>query len=241
MANRPVFCAVGAYPYAKVENVYFQFYSGFSVAQKRRSIQSLHEAFLGMHPERRVLEVSSRSEVELGVELSAFNLMIRTKIPGLEEFSVESAFQASKVFESGGPYTDLLFKSSREAKKDPRIRNGGNLVRFEYFHKSYPLEPKDYFYCWLYINALAQNEEKAEAGMQYDSFTDIEFNPKKQFNCQAKALAVYAGLVTAGKLEEALSSHEEFLSIVYGIPAKKPEQQEYRQMELKNFLDMPGD
>ena len=179
--------------------------------------------------------------MELGVELSAFNLMIRTKIPGLEEFSVESAFQASKVFESGGPYTDLLFKSSREAKKDPRIRNGGNLVRFEYFHKSYPLEPKDYFYCWLYINALAQNEEKAEAVMQYDSFTDIEFNPKKQFNCQAKALAVYAGLVTAGKLEEALSSHEEFLSIVYGIPAKKPEQQEYRQMELKNFLDMPGD
>lgn len=36
-------------------------------------------------------------------------------------YSVECAFQSSKVFENGGAYTDLLYKTSREAK-DERLK-----------------------------------------------------------------------------------------------------------------------
>lgn len=64
----------------------------------------------------KILEISSKSLTSLGVELSAFNLKIITK-KLQKSFSVECAFQASKVFENGGPFIDLLDKTSIEAKK----------------------------------------------------------------------------------------------------------------------------
>lgn len=82
------------------------------MTQKQKSILSLHKNFLEKYPQRRILEISTKSNNELGVKLSAFNLMIHTNE---RAFSVESAFQSSKVFENGGPYTDLLNKSSKEA------------------------------------------------------------------------------------------------------------------------------
>ena len=59
------------------------------------------------------LEVSTKSNEKLGQRLSAFNLKIDTKIG---EITIESAFQGSKVFEHGGPYTDIYKKDSRDAK-----------------------------------------------------------------------------------------------------------------------------
>ena len=51
--------------------------------------------------------------------------------------------------------------------------------------------------------------------IRYDSFSDIEFNEKKSINCQAIAAAIYVGLVQSSMLDKALSSKENFLSIVY--------------------------
>ena len=48
---------------------------------------------------------------------------------------------------------------------------------------------------------------------EFDAFTDIEFNPKRQVNCQAAAAAFYVSLCRTGKLEEAMSSREAFLRI----------------------------
>ena len=42
-------------------DVEFTFYSGFSDAQKKRCVRSLHQAYLEEAPGARVLEVSSRS------------------------------------------------------------------------------------------------------------------------------------------------------------------------------------
>ena len=53
----------------------------------------------------------------------------------------------------------------------------------------------------------------AAAVETYDAFTDIEFNPERSLNCQARSAALYRSLVHAGKLEEALSSQEAFLRI----------------------------
>ena len=210
MANRPVYVAKNSAPYVECINTDFKFYNGFSDKQKHLSIKSLHDAFLEIYPEKILLEISSKSENPLGVAVSAFNLKFLHK-----DFSVESAFQGSKVFENGGPYIDLLDKTSREAKKDERLKNSGNLIYFKFFDEIFPLEPKTYFYDWLYINALNSNSNLAEEILNFDAFTDIEFNPKKSFNCQARAAAIFVGLTRADLISDALTSKENFLKIVY--------------------------
>ena len=216
MANRPVYVALEKFPYVKRVDVEFKYYSGFSAKQKILSIRSLHAAFKNLYPEKSVLEISSKSENPLGVNLSAFNLKIKSANSD-KTFSVESAFQSSKVFEHGGPFKDLLNKSSREAKTDSRLKNSGALKAFKYFDKEFPLEPKTYFYDWLYIHALNFQTEFAAEILSYDAFTDIEFNPKKSINCQANAAAIFVGLSRAGLLDAAFESEENFLKIVYKV------------------------
>lgn len=221
MAERPVFVAADEVPRFKTELVTFQFFSGFAPVQKKKSIESLHTAFLHTHPKARVLEISSMSEEPLGVRLSAFNLMIET-LDG-RRYSVESAFQSSKVFEHGGPYKDLLGKSSRDAKKDPRLKTSGALKAFYFSNKQFPLKPETYFYNWLYIHALDLHPELSDAVMEYTAFTDIAFNPKASINCQACAVAIFVSLKKNGMLPEALESPEAFLRVVYGVDGTKKE------------------
>jgi len=214
MAERPVFISsVKENGYVSVQNIEFEWFPGFSEKQKQRSIQSLHNNFKKTSPSANVLEISSKSEEELGIALSAFNLKIKTK--NNKEFSVETAFQASKVFESGGPFVDLYEKTSKEAKKDPRLKSSGKLLYFQFFERKWALEPKTFFYDWLYTNALQLNKDLGTEVVKYDAFTDIEFNPDKSINCQAKSVALYVSLYRTGLLEEALSSVEKFKEIAY--------------------------
>ncbi len=221
MAQRPVFVVSAEVPHFKKELITFQFFSGFAQSQKRKSIESLHTTFLQTHPQERVLEISSMSEDEIGVKLSAFNLEIKT-LDG-RRYSVESAFQSSKVFEHGGPYKDLLGKSSREAKKDSRLKTSGALKAFYFSNKQFSLQPETYFYNWLYIHALDLHPELSDKIMEYTAFTDIAFNPEKAKNCQACAAAVYVSLKKSGMLAEALEDPKAFLQIVYGIDSREKE------------------
>ena len=82
----------------------------------------------------------------------------------------------------------------------------------------FPLEPKDYFYNWLYVNTLNQNKDLAKEIVKYDSFSDIEFNPQKSINCQAKAAAIFVSLYKQNLLTKALESRAKFLEVVYGVP-----------------------
>lgn len=191
------------------------FFSGFSDKQKKRCINSLHKSYLRTNTEKKVLEISSKSEDELGVRLSAFNLMMQSE--NGREFFVESAFQAGKVFELGGPYLDLLDVSSKAAKRDDRLKNSGSIIAFEFDGKRFETEPKTYFYNWLYINALQLHKELTESLLEYDAFTDIEFNPQKSINCQAEAAAIYVSLSRQGLLDEALKDKESFKNIVYSL------------------------
>jgi hypothetical protein len=193
----------------------FKWFPGMSVSQKQKSIRSLHESAKISHGFCSVLEISTKSEIDLGIKLSAFNLMITTRRYN-QIFSVESAFQSSKVFEKGGPYIDLLKATSREAKKDMRLRNSGKLTGFRFCGTDWPLEPKTIFYDWLYINALNKNEDLLAEIANYSAFTDIEFNPDKSINCQAYSAALYVSLQKRKLLEQALSSDKEYLSLLGG-------------------------
>lgn len=195
------------------KHVDFKWFPGMAVTQKQKSIESLHEAALKLPGITAVLEVSSKSKDELGIALSAFNLMITTVKHNLT-FSVEQAFQSSKVFESGGPFIDLLQKTSREAKKDPRLKTSGRLKRFRFCGVDWGLEPQTAFYDWLYMSALKKQKECAEKIAKYTAFSDIEFNPERSINCQAYSVALYVSLVNRGLLDYALSSQSAFLDVI---------------------------
>lgn len=211
MAQRPVFMTRIRQPFHDVYSVEFAYNSGFAVSQKQKNITALHAGFNARFPEKKVLEISSKSLQPLGVELSAFNL--KKFVPSLGySVPVECVFQGGKVFAVGGPYTDLYTGTSRDAKRDSRLRESGSLVGFEYEGVRYPLQPATAFYDWLYINALMENPELAEELGQYDAFTDIEFNPDKSLNCQARAAAIYVGLARQGLLEKC-RTYEDFVKI----------------------------
>lgn len=193
-------------------DVEFNWYPGFSVSQKQKSINDLHNNYKKKYCDDNILEISSKSPNDLGVKLSAFNLLITTK--DNKRFSVESAFQSSKKFEFGGPYLDLLEKNSKEAKKDPRLKNSGKLVAFEFFNTWWPLEPKTLFYDWLYMRALYRNADLAKEILQFDAFTDIEFNPQKSINCQANAAALFVALSRRNLLDKAMSNIGDYVDIV---------------------------
>ena len=209
MATRPVFV-----PTPKAEKLFeeefleFTWHPGFSATQKKRNVAALHAA--AGNQRSPILEVSTKSDEPLGVALSAFNLTIENDAGRM---SVEAAYQGSKVFARGGPYLDIYKMNSLAAKKDLRLRNSGALKHFDYFGETWQLH-HNAFYDWLYISALAAQPDKLARLDDYAGFTDIEFNPKRSFNCQARACAMAVSLRAIGGLDDALASQAAFVSAV---------------------------
>lgn len=193
MASRPVYISCGEPPFVQIYQAEFTWNGGFAASQKQKNINALHTAFNLRFPHLKVLEISSKSMQDGGVELSAFSLL--KYVPSIgKSIPVENVFQAGKIFENGGPFTDLMTVSPREAKRDERLKSSGRIVGFSFEGNCFPTEPKTIFYDYIYINALLENEHLSQILLSYDAFTDIEFNPNKSINCQAKAAAMYVSL-----------------------------------------------
>lgn len=212
MAIRPIYISKKNSVGVTQKDIDFEWFPGFAKIQKQKSFNALHNE-ANKKGIKNILEISSASDIELGFNLSAFNLVITTK-KYKNKFTVETAFQGSKVFEKGGPYIDLFGMDSRAAKKDQRLRTSGLLVKFQFFNQDFPLEPKTFFYDWLYMNALHQNKKYVEEIVNYDAFTDIEFNPKRSINCQAHSAALYVSLMKNDLTEKALSSPQKYLDVL---------------------------
>ncbi|MEW8185891.1 MAG: hypothetical protein AB2777_20470 [Candidatus Thiodiazotropha endolucinida] len=214
MAKRPIYIPqVEGDCFVNTEYVDFEWFPGFSITQKQKSIKSFHKEAKKILGDINILEISSKSEIEIGKKLSAFNLLITTT-KYKKTFSVESAFQASKVFQNGGPFIDLLEKTSREAKKDGRLKKSGRLLKFKFYNTEWELEPKTLFYDWLYIKALLNTLELKKKILEYDAFTDIEFNPEKSINCQAYSAALFVSLSKRNILDKTLSSVETYTEAI---------------------------
>jgi len=197
-----------------VREVYFElkWNPGFAEVQKKKNVVALHEAAAkaGCSP---LLEVSSKSETKLGRELSAFHLKVKDNDG--REMRLESAFQGSKVFEKGGPFTDLYSAEGREAKRDPRLQESGKLTSFRCCGQSFPLEPKTIFYDWLYATAIYPYRDWLKDNiLSYAGFTDIEFNPARSINCQARSCALFVSLMRNGQLQHSVESPEAFLKVI---------------------------
>ena len=212
MATRPYFIVGNNDKIFIEKSCNFTYYTGFAISQKQKSISSLHTEIKRIENNDNILEVSRKSENPLGIRLSAFNLRFHDKLKQ-ESHPVENWFQASKVFENGGPFIDLLSVHPRDAKRDERLKVSGKLVAFIMNDIEWELIPRTMFYDFLYISALLQNKELAEEIIKYDIFTDIEFNPQKSLNCQARSVAIFVSLYKRGALEQYLNNKELFKTI----------------------------
>lgn len=181
MAERPVFFIRSGKVASRLFT--FEWFPGFAVSQKQKSIESLHKAVLETDPGAKPLEISTKGKAPLGVKLSAFNLRLNGS-------TLENVFQSAKVFENGGPYLDLLALPPKEAKRDPRLRESGALTGFLYQSERFPLTPKTAFYDYIYLAAAKESLTRTElcALSEYNYFTDIEFNPAKSINTQARTV-----------------------------------------------------
>lgn len=212
MAVRPVFFATDSgNSLVDVRLVEFEWIPGMAKTQKQKSVDSLHNAIRCLG-EYAVLEISSKSRDQLGIELSAFNLGFYHQKNG-KFITVESAFQGSKVFERGGPFTDLYSENARDAKAFFKDKNMGNLTDFVFFGQSWPIKPFTLFYDWVYLNSLKKNEDLSSTVCKYNCFTDIEFNPKLSINCQSYSAALFVSLSRRGIIDDILTSRDEYIRI----------------------------
>ena len=212
MVERPIFVAKPA-SRELVDEVFLHtiWRPGFEAAEKKENIKSLHEAAENAGY-RNILEVSTKSANKRGRHLSAFHLKVKTTQKGW--VSLECAFQGSKVFEHGGPFVDLFNAKPREAKKDRRLKQSGQLVAFRFEDIDWPLEPKTTFYDWLYLTSVYPHREWAVKLYAYGGFSDIEFDPTRSINCQARSVALFLSLMKRGQLDDAMKSSSDFIHIL---------------------------
>jgi hypothetical protein len=211
MAERPIFVPAPDSPQL-VKEIFFQikWHSGFAPVQKEKNIKELHEA-AARSGFRHLLEISSKSKSERGQHLSAFYMKV--KMSNGKEIPLECAFQGSKVFAHGGPFTDLYWvREPRVAKGDTRLQESGPLKAFQFEGFTWPLEPKTAFYDWLYVVFLKRYRDWAPKLYAYGGFTDVEFNPHRSINCQARSCALFLSLMQRNLLDEATRSPQDFIS-----------------------------
>ena len=72
------------------------------------------------------------------------------------------------------------------------MKNSGTLRAFRYQDEEFPLIPKTVFYDYIYFAAVKESltEDEIKTVSGYNYFTDIEFNPVKSINTQAKTAAM---------------------------------------------------
>jgi hypothetical protein len=215
MAERPVFQPLAAAPWVHRRSVTFSWHAGLAVSQKQKSVASLHESARRVFQLSSLLEISSKSTRPEGLAASAFNLKI--ELPDGTRTCLECAYQGSKRFADGGPYTDLFRGAPLDAKRDERIRSSsGRLLSFDFFGSNWPLEPQSLFYDWLYLTAMSQahNAQLLSKVRANDGFTDIEFNPEKSVSCQANSAALLTGMLQASVDLAEAANPERFLELV---------------------------
>ena len=230
MAERPIFVpSPDSAELVREVLLPLHWHPGFAAVQKEKNVKALHEAAegAGFH---NILEVSTKSERQRGQHLSAFYLKVKNERLG--EIPLECAFQGSKVFERGGPFTDLYRVEPRDAKRDPRIRESGPLKAFNFDGFEWPLEPKTAFYDWLYISCVFPYRNWATKLYAYGGFSDIEFNPFRSINCQARSIALFLSLMKRGWLERAARSPLDFLHVLNESAYRPDLRDERRTPEL---------
>lgn len=207
MANRPVFMSREDKLYQ--ENIEFKWHSGFSVGQKRKSVEELHREFNKQYPGKNVLEVSNASLHPLSGELSVDTLRN-------EDGGVSSILLGSQMFVKGGPFPSMYVKSLEEVKKDPQLKKSGKLIAYNYKEGTFRVHDNNKFFHWVIVNVLYTRPDLAEKVIKFDGFTDINYNPNKPSDSLAESLSIFKMLSETGRLDYAMQNGRTFNIAVYG-------------------------
>ena len=62
--------------------------------------------------------------------------------------------------------------------------------------------------------SLIEFREWAVKLYDYAGFTDVEFNPHRSINCQARSAALFLSLMKRGELDDALKSPSDFVRVL---------------------------
>ena len=186
--------------------VAFTYVKGMAFSQKCKNVLSFHSSIQAQFLGAKILEISTKSNNPLGVALSAFNLT-------LDGCPVECLYHSGKVFTDGTDFEFLKTYLPRDAKRYVRENSDKVLKCYRYNGKEISLNTGTLFYDYIYIRALMQHPEVSSALMEYDLFTDIEFNEKKGLNCQARSCAIYSYMLRTGTVDKYMNSMESFEKI----------------------------
>ncbi len=200
MATRPAWFVENGQ--VKKKDYDFKWNPGLAPSQKKKNVKALHESIGD-----KTLEVSTKSDNEFGASLSPFNLTV-------EGNPMESVYHASKNYVKTGPLTDLKNIHPLKAKRDERHNTSGPFIGFNFNGEDYPFKPRSYFFNYLYYLAVQESilAEDLEKLLDYNFFTDIEFNPNKGVSNQARAIAIVKAIYQKfGELPEL--TKEEFLDL----------------------------
>lgn len=193
--------------------VEFEWVPGRNLTHIQQSIDNLHKAIKLIDPTFLPLEVSTKSRVEEGRLASAMNLLDYNEKS--EKIFLESIYQASKVFENGGPYLDLAIKEPKIAKQDSRLKESGGLIGYCYQDRFWKLTDFPTFYDWIYVKFITTeaNHGILESLRKYNIFTDINYSQTsvqkkvgRSFNCQARSVALYMSLSATMSNSEILNA-----------------------------------
>lgn len=232
-ATRPIFIPDADGSLVRETMVSFTWYPGMARAQAQRSLDSFHEEAerIGLAP---LLEVSTRSRNPLGIRLSAFNLRLRTPL-AIQPVTVEAAFQSAKMYVGRGNLEHLLsWDDGRAIKAAVNEFRDTPIEGFIFEDVQWDLSPTTAFYDYLYLRALcdtfADDPKLSHALEGFRGFTDIAYNPKRSFNCQARSCALFVALggidsvpalvAEPGHLVALMKAHD------YQMPAQGPSQLE---------------
>lgn len=240
--------------------VEFEWFSGMSWQQRQKSsLSMLHElSTLGYTP----IEISRRAvDQDFGAQLSAFHLKLN-KINVENIFQAYKKFNDGgpyfdllyvdpklarndcrlQTYESKKPCQTYQVEYKNKGFYDDdavctfcRTRKSRRLTNFTSGKEEWDTEPKSMFYDAIYIAALLQNKQLSDRLLNYNAFTDIEFNQqiaysqlKGPFNCQARSCAIFVTLKNANysdeQIAELIHSPSE-LKKIYGKDYTTTEQQ----------------
>lgn len=215
MSSRAVFFVKEERPYYFRRMIEFDYVPGLAPSQKKKNVENLFRAVESKFPQAKLLEISTKSLDPSGEALSPFNLMLR--LPSLKkDFPIENIFQASKVFEHGGPYVDLLGRTPLEAKRDERLKTSGEVVHFLLENKKYPTNPSTAFYTWLYFLAIRSQPLLAKRLLAFDAFSDIENAKDPKGGNQAMACCMYVSMAKVGILSQ-IKTFDDLVEAMYHI------------------------
>lgn len=214
MATRPVFVPDADPDHAQLvheHEVDFQWVPGSSPEARRENIVKLHAA-AGHRNLDPLLEVSEESNHPLGVFLGVSNLAVEDDKSYL--VPLPAAYQGSKVFTGGGPFTDLFTMGDEEIAADERLTGSGDLAGFRFGGLEWGLKAGTMFYDWLTVQAIHRYPKLRRGLRRFMGFTEIDCRVADTGVCHARSCALYAALAEKKLLEEVVGSQDRFIEVL---------------------------